>query len=754
MIIESFMFFGIGFLLAALSVLVVTPLVHGRAVRLTARRLEDRIPMTVAEVQADKDLQRADFAMSTRRLEINIEELRTKNARQLAEIGRKGDAINRLKTEVSMLGEQLRATEEEVALQTNVMRAAQRQLSEKEMGLAKLTSDLDKRTSFADAQNFEINRLRIEVTMLREQLRATEEKVAVKTRATSDAQRQLSEKELELARLTSTFGPGTVDAQKAEIIALKTRPEQRDNGAGDANGTGRFQSVTEHPTISFILGQWLGRRLNWIPRTGAPQRHTGNVVLPAVPKNWRTAELGNASMDAPRDWDHDDALRMGFMRTQPNCRVRENISSVPDDQRTAELRNVSSDFSQRNSLHDEGAPSVTTDTPTVGSVDCSQSALREERHDEGIRFAPKDRRPTAESRNMAGDTAQGSSNIPRHEGVPVVPAVKTDCSQTPHLNDWAHEGVPIGSKQLQTGEPGKVTSDSQHPAPSGRHDDGISFAPELPRDSSRSRAPPDQCYEGDILHFKSTISLKAKEANTAVGPYASEQDSGAARKTSDHSAGLRAVTPSIHVLPRPSSLASDEFTSNRLSFGRQTLRAIARVSALALIGLGALSAWQSLGNQVMEEVGNLVASLDSSLSASTTPSHATFPESIRGLEAMPHELAVLQKSVEQLTEKQIQMAKNIATLHATEQNIKKKTQLSHLQRREKLTAWPETRPTTIPGWTLRGITNGTAILEGPNGVWRAMRGDTVPGVGRVESMVRWGNRLIVATSTGLISTAQ
>ena len=69
----------------------------------------------------------------------------------------------------------------------------------------------------------------------------------------------------------------------------------------------------------------------------------------------------------------------------------------------------------------------------------------------------------------------------------------------------------------------------------------------------------------------------------------------------------------------------------------------------------------------------------------------------------------------------------------------------------KLSPTPETRPTTIKGWTLRKVSNGTAVLEGPNGVWRATPGQTVPGVGKVNSIVRWGNRIIVATSKGLIS---
>jgi hypothetical protein len=67
-------------------------------------------------------------------------------------------------------------------------------------------------------------------------------------------------------------------------------------------------------------------------------------------------------------------------------------------------------------------------------------------------------------------------------------------------------------------------------------------------------------------------------------------------------------------------------------------------------------------------------------------------------------------------------------------------------------AVPETRPTTIEGWTIREVGGGTVVLQGPSGVWRVTQGDTVPGVGRIESIVRWGSRWIVATTRGLIST--
>src|SRR6476646_9469053 len=138
--IEPIMYFGIGFLVAALIGLVVVPLVHNRAVRLTMRRLEAAPPLPMAEIQADKDQLRAEFAMSTRRLEMSVEQLKTRSTSQLAELGKKGDAINRLKVELGektatifaleardkALLDQLGATQEEYEIKTSIILDTQR----------------------------------------------------------------------------------------------------------------------------------------------------------------------------------------------------------------------------------------------------------------------------------------------------------------------------------------------------------------------------------------------------------------------------------------------------------------------------------------------------------------------------------------------------------------------------------------------------------------------------------------------------
>ena len=116
--VESSMYFALGFFLAALCLLAVVPLVHGRAVRLTKRRLESAVPVCAAEVVAAKDLLRAEFAMASRRLEVALDRLRTRSAMDRAELGRKSDAINRLQNEMTELRAQLNSAEEKAARQS------------------------------------------------------------------------------------------------------------------------------------------------------------------------------------------------------------------------------------------------------------------------------------------------------------------------------------------------------------------------------------------------------------------------------------------------------------------------------------------------------------------------------------------------------------------------------------------------------------------------------------------------------------
>jgi hypothetical protein len=94
------MFCGIGLLAGCLLMLAFFPLIHERAVRITKRHLVEATPMAINEIQADKDHLRAQFAMSVRRLEVSIEEMRAKAAGHSGDISRQSLEINRLHVEL------------------------------------------------------------------------------------------------------------------------------------------------------------------------------------------------------------------------------------------------------------------------------------------------------------------------------------------------------------------------------------------------------------------------------------------------------------------------------------------------------------------------------------------------------------------------------------------------------------------------------------------------------------------------------
>ena len=99
MLVENIMYFALGLLVAGMLGLIVMPAVWQRAVRLTKKRIEAATPITMAEFRADKDQLRAEFALSTRRLEMNVEALRRRLADQLRDINRRKSEVGSMKGE-------------------------------------------------------------------------------------------------------------------------------------------------------------------------------------------------------------------------------------------------------------------------------------------------------------------------------------------------------------------------------------------------------------------------------------------------------------------------------------------------------------------------------------------------------------------------------------------------------------------------------------------------------------------------------
>jgi chromosome segregation ATPase len=282
--IEPIMYLAIGFLVSMLFGLMIVPLVHNRAVRLTTRRLEAATPLSMAEIQADKDQLRAEFAMSARRLEMSVEQLRNKTTSQLAELGKKSDAINRMKIELGeknatifslearekAVKEQLRATEEEFAAKTELLRTAEAALTDKQNELARINHELADRAMTADSRQVELVAVRTQIEELKGRV--------------GDAEKEFSATQARLAQ-------ERVDSERAtnELMEARSRVE---------NLSQRVTDLDRQLIVQVKEAEMLGSRVNDLEARLATQ---GKILAEREYENNQLRQTSEKAERALRD---------------------------------------------------------------------------------------------------------------------------------------------------------------------------------------------------------------------------------------------------------------------------------------------------------------------------------------------------------------------------------------------------------------------------------------------------------------------
>lgn len=311
LLVEPAMYIAIGFLAAALMSLPFFGVAHRRAERLTRQHLDTLLPMSVKELEAEKDQLRAEHAVSAQRLEATVDDLKAKTVAQKIELGRHGRAVARLKVELgdraqagaafeareAALKQQLRAIEQEHALQSVHLEDARHALRNKEAELARLATDLATRSAIAEQQNVELARTRAETAALeaaaeddrrarddtgrqladeRGKLDALAQEHARSSALLDEVRGALRDKEEELAGLAAelTTGAAIIEQQdlglaraRAEVAALQLAAEadRQERGAlharlahfGDATDVAGRQLADERGRAQH-LGQRIG----------------------------------------------------------------------------------------------------------------------------------------------------------------------------------------------------------------------------------------------------------------------------------------------------------------------------------------------------------------------------------------------------------------------------------------------------------------------------------------------------------------
>jgi chromosome segregation ATPase len=268
--IEPVMYVAIGFLVACMLIIGIIPVVHARAVRLTTRRLEAVTPMSMAEIQADKDQLRAEFAMSTRRLEMSVDQMKSKTTSQLAELGKKSEAIGRIKLELGektaalfaleakeqQLTDDLRETQRQRDETAAALQEAERQLEETRAKLATISMNANDSALTVDGQRVELVTARAQIEVLKGQIetydkesRELRERFTIESTA-ADATRQALTSEIAKSEgLTSR-----VTELERQIIAQTTEAEVLGRRVQEllarADEQGRFLSEREQTSDS------------------------------------------------------------------------------------------------------------------------------------------------------------------------------------------------------------------------------------------------------------------------------------------------------------------------------------------------------------------------------------------------------------------------------------------------------------------------------------------------------------------------
>lgn len=217
--IQNLMLVALGFLVAALAVALLAPAYRRRTVRLTTEQIKRAMPLTEAEIRADKDRLRAEYAITIHRLEMKLDEGNLAAARQLVEINRRDANISRLEGEIGKLATSLEEFE-------NARRVLEQTVTDR---LPKVEGRLSEAKKMLFQRDREISSLS---QSTQKQAAALEEVTQISTQQRDEIHRLNAALATRAARNRESLGDSRFDGEvalRSEIEAL--RAKNRDQAA-------------------------------------------------------------------------------------------------------------------------------------------------------------------------------------------------------------------------------------------------------------------------------------------------------------------------------------------------------------------------------------------------------------------------------------------------------------------------------------------------------------------------------------------
>ena len=345
--IEFVLLFALGFLAAALVALIVAPVIHRRVVNLTERRIRASVPLSTAEIRAEKDMARAAFAAENARLSVDLKH----NRDQLTESTARG---TRLSNELVAIRAEKLNTEKLLDDRDTNIRDLQSQVHDRDAKITTLTGNFNDAARLAEARKREIaarddqiNRLgteieeqRIDLVTLdteaenfKSQIRELRTERNALRESLKDAEATSRDLENKLKSTNQRLSQNEEKLAKA-ITALSDRENALERRVAEVD---RFKKKNRELSDELRAAKKEAREANGLARKAAATNGSNRTTRQTSPKA-EPAEIEAGSTDAEQTVPVEKTTTPAAAQSQPAAETPQDPDQLSEEEKVDRLR--------------------------------------------------------------------------------------------------------------------------------------------------------------------------------------------------------------------------------------------------------------------------------------------------------------------------------------------------------------------------------------------------------------------------------
>ena len=335
---EIIMTFALGFLIASGIGLTMAMPMWRRAENVTEKRLRASSPVSLDDFNADKDRMRAEFAMSARKLEMSVENLRKKAETRLAELDKREREVLALKEQIEEKSSLAAKRGDEIAILTQRLAEAETNLERGNAEIGKLREQLGEAQAVLARQAVAIREANSLVEGHKDEIDVLSKSVDEKTDELVKKAATIEERDAQLAKCGSAVAEqkmivGELKRERAKYAEQVVQLEQqRDASISDA-----AESAERETAVTDERDNALAELAATKTEIAALKAKTGDMTREYAERaEWERREsallrerLGDLAIEVERASSDIDSMLGGGLDAAQNSGHGENVSDQP-----------------------------------------------------------------------------------------------------------------------------------------------------------------------------------------------------------------------------------------------------------------------------------------------------------------------------------------------------------------------------------------------------------------------------------------